>query len=67
MSTTSASFAFATLAMMREAMNAATPATSGANTEPFSEDKLRLLYLLKVSNVKPSNGFQTPEPQGITS
>lgn len=47
MNTTSAFYAFATLDMMREAMNAATPAISEANTELLSEDKLRLLYSLK--------------------
>lgn len=47
MSTTSAFYAFATLDMMREAMNAATPTISEANTEMLSDDKLRLLYSLK--------------------
>ncbi|MGY4543951.1 integrase/recombinase XerD [Arthrobacter sp. UYNi723] len=47
MSTTSAFYAFATLDMMREAMNAATPAISDMSTEALSEDELQLLYTLK--------------------
>lgn len=47
MSTTSAFYAFATLDMMREAMNAATPAISESSTQVLSEDELQLLYTLK--------------------
>ncbi|MCQ9164195.1 tyrosine-type recombinase/integrase [Arthrobacter sp. STN4] len=47
MSTTSAFYAFATLDMMREAMNAATPAISESSTESLSDRELQLLYTLK--------------------
>lgn len=47
MSTTSAFYAFATLDMMREAMNAATPAISESTTQALSDDELQLLYTLK--------------------
>ncbi|WP_449372589.1 hypothetical protein [Arthrobacter psychrolactophilus] len=47
MSTTSAFYAFATLDMMREAMNAATPAISESSTQPLNDDELQLLYTLK--------------------
>ncbi len=47
MSTTSAFYAFATLDMMREAMNAATPAISEASTQALSNNELQLLYTLK--------------------
>lgn len=47
MSTTSAFYAFATLDMMREAMNAATPAISESSTQALSDDELQLLYTLK--------------------
>lgn len=47
MSTTSAFYAFATLDMMREAMNAATPAIHESNTQAISDDELQLLYTLK--------------------
>lgn len=47
MSTTSAFYAFATLDMMREAMNATTPAISKSSTQVLSDDELQLLYTLK--------------------
>lgn len=47
MSTTSAFYAFATLDMMREAMNAATPAISEPDSETLTENELQLLYSLK--------------------
>ena len=47
MSTTSAFYAFATLDMMREAMNVATPAISESSTESLSHNELQLLYTLK--------------------
>jgi integrase/recombinase XerD len=47
MSTTSAFYAFATLDMMRVAMNAATPAISDMSTEALSDEELQLLYTLK--------------------
>ena len=47
MSTTSTFYAFATLDMMREAMNAATPAIKESSTQTLSNDELQLLYTLK--------------------
>lgn len=47
MGTTSAFYAFATLDMMREAMNAATPAISDPNREKLSEEDLQVLYSLR--------------------
>jgi integrase/recombinase XerD len=46
-STTAAFYAFATLDMMREAINAATPAINAHATDPLTEDKLQALYSLR--------------------
>jgi integrase/recombinase XerD len=46
-STTTAFYAFATLDMMREAINAATPAINTHTTDPLTEDKLQTLYSLR--------------------
>jgi len=46
-STTAAFYAFATLDMMREALNAATPAINTPATEQLTEDKLQALYDLR--------------------
>ncbi len=46
-SVTAAFYAFATLDMMREAINAATPAISSPTTEKLTEDKLQALYDLR--------------------
>ena len=47
MSTTAAFYAFATLDMMRQAVNAATPAISSPAAPPISDDKLQALYSLR--------------------
>ncbi len=46
-STTSAFYAFATLDMMRQAINAATPGIGHPAAEPLSPDKLQALYSLR--------------------
>jgi site-specific recombinase XerD len=46
-STTAAFYAFATLDMMRQAINAATPAIDTAATEPLNADQLHTLYSLR--------------------
>lgn len=46
-STTQTFYAFATLEMMREAINAATPATGPAAAEKLPEDTLQALYSLR--------------------
>lgn len=47
MSTTAAFYAFATIDMMRTAIEAATPAIDRPATEPLTEDKLQALYSLR--------------------
>ena len=47
MGTTSAFYAFATLELMKEAMNAANPGTRHADTEWHSEERLQTLYTLR--------------------
>jgi integrase/recombinase XerD len=47
MSTTAAFYAFATLDMMRQAVNAATPAIGSPADPPLSDDKLQALYSLR--------------------
>ena len=46
-STTAAFYAFATLDMMRQAVNAATPAIGSPADPPLSDDKLQALYSLR--------------------
>ncbi len=46
-STTAAFYAFATLDMMRQAINAATPTINTAATEPLTDDQLQTLYSLR--------------------
>ena len=47
MSTTAAFYAFATVDMMREAVNAATPAINSPPAQRLTEDKLQALYSLR--------------------
>lgn len=46
-STTAAFYAFATIDMMREAVNAATPAINSPPTQPLTEDQIQALYSLR--------------------
>ena len=46
-STTAAFYAFATLDMMRQAINAATPAIDAHTTDPLTEGQLQTLYSLR--------------------
>ena len=46
-STTAAFYAFATLDMMRQSINAATPAITGLATDELTEDRLQALYSLR--------------------
>ena len=46
-STTAAFYAFAAVDMMREAINAATPAINTPPTLPLTDDRLRALYSLR--------------------
>ena len=46
-STTAAFYAFATLDMMRQAINAATPAINALATDELTEDRLQALYSLR--------------------
>lgn len=47
MSTTAAFYAFATIDMMRQAVNAATPGIDQPAAQPFSPDKIQALYSLR--------------------
>ena len=69
-STTTAFYAFATLDMMRQAINAATPAINARTTDPLTEDQLQTLYSLRYPpnrNVKPRNPRATPSAQAIST
>ena len=46
-STTAVFYAFATLDMMRQAVNAATPAINAHTADPLTEDQLQTLYSLR--------------------
>jgi integrase/recombinase XerD len=46
-STTAAFYAFATMDMMREAINAATPAINTPELPEFNESRLQALYSLR--------------------
>ena len=46
-STTAAFYAFATLDMMRQAINAATPPITGLATDELTEGRLQALYSLR--------------------
>ena len=46
-STTTVFYAFATLDMMRQAINTATPALNAYTTDPLTDDKLQALYSLR--------------------
>jgi integrase len=46
-STTAAFYAFATIDMMRAAVNAATPTIDGPAAKPLTEDEIQALYSLR--------------------
>jgi integrase/recombinase XerD len=65
-STTAAFYAFATMDMMRQAVNAATPAINSPG-ERLTEDKLQALYSLRYPAGSLSRGISqtTPPTQAI--
>lgn len=46
-STMSAFYAFATVDMMRQAVNAATPTTAELTTQPLTQEQIQTLYSLR--------------------
>ena len=68
MSTTSAFYAFATLDMMRKAVDAANPGPDPSKETWLSEQRLRQLHTLITRNVKPGNHMghgQPPRPRTV--